>query len=258
MINSAPPRTYWITGATSGIGRALAERLIARGERIIITARNEDALHTLRRLAVDRVQIIQADLADSEAGEYLHSQLAGITDSLDTVILNAGNCEYLDVDDFDMALIERVMEINFFGFTRCVQASLPLLRKSDRRPHLVGISSASVFFGLPRAQAYGASKAAMSHFLDALRVDLFSRGIAVSSVYPGFVDTPLTRKNDFPMPWIMDSEVAAKRILDGIDKRKHHIAFPSPLIFSLKLLAALPSAVAVRIVQKAVRNKEGA
>ena len=109
-------------------------------------------------------------------------------------------------------------------------------------------------WGLPRAQAYGASKAAMRHFLQAFRLDIFAEGIDVSIVYPGFVDTRLTRANDFEMPFQLTKAQAVKRIIKGIEKRKNEIAFPKRLIWPIRLLSILPAAIYTEIGQKMVRQ----
>ena len=247
-------RWIWITGASSGLGLALAEELLKQENRLIVTARNRDNLEQLSNLDPDNVWIVDSDISNPQCAQDLKNRLAQITPVIDTVILNAGNCEYIDVNDFDIDSVERVTQINYLGFARCVYAVLPLLLKSEKTPHLVGISSASAYFGLPRAEAYGASKAALSHFLDSLRVDLHHKGVFVSTVYPGFVDTPLTQKNDFPMPGIVKTEKAVEFILSGMKKMRNEISFPFSLIASLKFLSILPSSWSTRLVQKLVRQ----
>lgn len=253
------PKWIWITGASSGIGKILATSLLGQGHNVIITSRTENALQSIKNRYPENTYILAADISKGNSAEMMTDKLAQITDQLDTVILNAGNCEYVDVDNFDVGIFERVTEVNYLGMIRCVAAALPMLENSrskpnSEKPHLVGVSSASAFFGLPRAQAYGASKSAVSHFLESLRVDIYRKGIDVSVVYPGFVDTPLTQKNDFPMPGIVSAEQACQWILSGIEKRKHEISFPKKLIWSLKILALLPSSISVKLAQKMVRG----
>ena len=120
----------------------------------------------------DRVFVVPADLSDPGCLEGLRRDLETVTPNIDTVILNAGTCEYIDVDNFDTSVVERVFQVNVFGMSRCVEASLDLLRSSENRPHIVGISSAAAITGLPRAEAYGASKAAVVSFLESLGLDL--------------------------------------------------------------------------------------
>ena len=246
-------RWIWITGASTGLGKEMVRQLLVQNNRLILTARSEENLREVQKLSPDQIWVVPADLSLQESTEVLRKEISEITACLDTVILNAGDCQYIDIENFDIRVVEHICQVNYLGFARCVDAALPLLLASSSNPHLVGISSASVFYGLPRAAAYGASKAALAHFLQSLRVDLFSKGVDVSVVYPGFVDTPLTRQNDFPMPWILKDEAAVKKIIQGLVNRKHEIAFPKPLIWSLKLLAALPSRMAVRLAQNMVR-----
>jgi len=250
-------RWIWITGASSGLGLALAKELLKQGNRLIVTARSREKLEHLSGISPDNVWIVVSDISNSQSAEDLKHKLAQITPIIDTVILNAGNCEYIDIDHFDMDSVERVTQVNYLGFARCVYAALPLLLKSEKQPHLVGISSASAYFGLPRAEAYGASKAALSYFLDSLRVDLHHKGVVVSTVYPGFVDTPLTRKNDFPMPGIVSTEKAVKIILYGMMKMRNQISFPFLLVIFLKFLKLIPYSWSTRLVQGMVRQNAG-
>lgn len=248
-------RRIWITGATSGIGKAMALELADRGNQLILSARSKHNLQEVQSHHPDSIQIIDADLSDPKCAASLRTRLSELTPALDTVILNAGSCEYIEIENFDIAAVERITQVNYLGFARCVYAALPLLLQSQAMPHLVGISSASAYFGLPRAQAYGASKAAVSYFLESMRVDLYRKGVDVSVVFPGFVDTPLTRKNDFPMPGLISEEQACQRILSGIENRANEISFPRPLILTLKLLSALPSSWSTRLAQRIVRQK---
>ena len=247
-------RTIWVTGASSGIGKALATKLIERGNTLILTARNEAALNQIRQIDPERIFVVPADIADPHCIEALRAGLESTTNSIDTVILNAGTCEYLDVAQYESALVERVLQVNVLGLSRCIEASLALVRNSSKHPHIVGISSAAAITGLPRAEAYGASKAAVVSFLESLGLDLNRYGVDVSVVYPGFVETPLTDLNDFPMPFIMDVGTAADLIIDGIEKRRLKVAFPKRLIWSLKLMAALPDKLRFKVGLSMVRN----
>ncbi|MBX2867540.1 MAG: SDR family NAD(P)-dependent oxidoreductase [Acidiferrobacterales bacterium] len=247
-------RTIWITGASTGIGKSLAEALIARGNRVIVTSRREESLLSLKSLAPDRVDIVAADVSKPDSVLSMRSELDKLTNSIDTVILNAGTCEYLDTNQFDSALFDRVIQVNFVGLARCIEASIHLLQNSALSPHIVGISSAAAITGLPRAEAYGASKAAVESCLESLALDLDAQGVDVSIVYPGFVDTPLTRKNDFPMPFLMSSDQAVIEMIKGIEARKFRIAFPKRLIWSLKLMAMLPDKLRHRLGLSMVRD----
>lgn len=248
-------RKIWITGASFGIGLELSKALLEKNNSLILTARSEDALKALQTNYPGKVSIVCCDLSLQESAEKLKTVLAGKTDYLDTVILNAGICEYVDLNNLDMNLVDRVTQTNYLGFVRSLYAAMPLLSKSENCPHVAGISSASAYLGLPRAEAYGASKAAMRHFLQSLRLDVFSRGIDVSIVYPGFVDTRLTRANDFEMPFQLTTQQAVSRIIGGLEKRKKEIAFPKRLIWPIRMMSMLPAPLYTRIGQKMVRQQ---
>jgi short-subunit dehydrogenase len=132
---------------------------------------------------------------------------------------------------------------------------LPLLRQGVR-PHLVGVGSSAAYLPLSRAEAYGASKAAIEYMIRTLRIDLFQENIDVSLVCPGFVKTPLTDRNDFSMPFRLSVEDASKRIRRGIDKRQLEIHFPKRFTFILKALSMIPEALWVRISQRLVKHGE--
>lgn len=242
--------TIWITGASSGLGRSLALTLAARGNQVIASARNHSELQKLVELDANIVAV-PCDITDVAALQAAGKKILQVAPSLDQIILNAGNCEYLDFPRPDWVAVRRVMEINFFGTVNCVQLALPLLRQSaNGRPHIVAVASQVTAAPFPRAEAYGASKAALQYFFESLRHDLASEGIDVTVVNPGFVDTPLTRKNDFPMPFLMDVDKAAKPIVKNIEARPSSYSFPLRLSTMLYLSKLLP-----RFWQKMVAPK---
>ena len=206
---------------------------------------------------------VACDITDKAALESAAKRMLEISPHLDQIILNAGNCEYLDFPDPDWAAVRRVMEINFFGTVNCVEMALPLLRQAtNHRPHIVAVASQVTAAPFPRSEAYGASKAAMQYFFESLRIDLVAEGIDVSVVNPGFVDTPLTRKNDFEMPFLMDVDEAAKRIVKNIEARPWSYSFPLRLSATLWLSKLMPRTwqkiVAPKIEQSTTESKRGA
>lgn len=255
-------KVVWVTGASSGLGRSLALALAARGNQVIASARNEEALDQLAELDPNIVAVA-CDITDKAALESAAKRMLEISPHLDQIILNAGNCEYLDFPDPDWAAVRRVMEINFFGTVNCVEMALPLLRQAtNHRPHIVAVASQVTAAPFPRSEAYGASKAAMQYFFESLRIDLVAEGIDVSVVNPGFVDTPLTRKNDFEMPFLMDVDEAAKRIVKNIEARPWSYSFPLRLSATLWLSKLMPRTwqkiVAPKTEQSTTESKRGA
>ena len=240
-------KVIWVTGASSGLGRSVALQLANRGALVIATARNQAALDELAAQSAN-IRPLTCDITDASACALLGGQIAAISPHIDQAILNAGNCEYLDFPDPDWDAVRRVMEVNFFGTVNCVKAALPLLRTADK-PHLVVVASQATAAPFPRAEAYGASKAALQYFCDCLRLDLAGEKIDVSVVNPGFVDTPLTRKNDFEMPFLMDVEQAAERVINKLDSRPRSYSFPLRLSLLLSLSKLAPG-----LWQKAVTS----
>lgn len=225
-------RTVWITGATSGIGRALAQQLVADGDRVIASARNAAALAALERAGGGAITALAFDITDTAAVAAMTARLKALG-GIDTVIANAGTCEYIDVADFDAAAARRVIETNTIGTFNTVAAALPAL--SGPTPQVVLVSSLSTLVGLPRASAYGASKAAIDYLGRSLMIDLGGRGVDVTVVRPGFVKTSLTDRNDFAMPFIVEVEVAAARIAAGIRRRRRWVSFPARLVLALRI-----------------------
>ncbi|WP_048308000.1 SDR family oxidoreductase [Halomonas sp. PR-M31] len=250
MASLTGKRRIWLIGATSGIGFALAQRLLKEGHRVALSARGQEALEEIVK-EYDNALAVPLDLSDRRsvqaAGQKIDEEFAG----LDLVIHNAGTCEYLDVRHFDVDLIERVLATNFNGAIYTLDAALPLLRRArdsdGSQPLFAAVSSASAYVPLPRAEAYGASKAALSHFLESLRLDLAAENIDVSIIHPGFVKTPLTERNDFPMPMQVSSDFAAKAIIKGLEKRTLDIHFPKRFTSGVKLMGILPPPLRRRI-----------
>jgi short-subunit dehydrogenase len=211
-----------ITGATSGIGRQLAIDYLAAGHRVWAVGRNQQQLQELETLGA---QAGAVDLLDREATLAWFATL----ERIDLAILSAGSCEYIDLPDFDSALLARVMRINVETMAHCIEGVLPALRRSE---------------------AYGASKAAVAYLIETLRLTLFAEGIAVSLVCPGFVKTPLTDRNDFPMPFLVSPEQASRAIRDGIAAKKAEIHFPKRFTLLMKAASLLPRSIWLRLAQR--------
>lgn len=233
-------KTVWVTGASSGIGRALAIKLARLGCTVVISARRETVLNEIAQQAPQQLLPLAFDITDNDARESVQQALASRIESLDMVILAAGVVEYENELDFVSERYQRVFAANFFGLVNSVAIAMPLLKQSVHKPYIVGLTSLSVVVGFPRAEIYGSSKAAADYFLKSLRADLSPQAFDVSIVRPGFVKTPMTSVNDFPMPFVMSAEEAAERIIQGMEKRKLFINFPTRFTLILKLCASLP------------------
>lgn len=233
-------KTIWIVGASSGIGEWLALRLMEAGNFVIVSARSEDKLNALMQRNPQRISALPVDISKESNIDAITQGLQSITDSIDIVIVAAGVVEYEDDLALDAAMYRRVFDVNFFGMINAIAIARPFLEASSHKGYIVGLSSLSMMIGFPRAEAYGASKAAVDYFLHSLIIDLPQRKFDVSVVRPGFVKTPMTSVNDFPMPFLMTADQAADRILKGMEKRKRVIAFPKRLSIMLRLLSWVP------------------
>ncbi|MGI4416664.1 SDR family NAD(P)-dependent oxidoreductase [Klebsiella pneumoniae] len=237
--------TVLITGASSGIGAGLAKSFAADGHLVIACGRDASRLAALQQLSPN-ISVRLFDMTDRDA---CRQALTGCF--ADLIILCAGTCEYLDHGQVDAALVEQVMATNFLGPVNCLAALQTQLEAGDR---VVLVSSMAHWLPFPRAEAYGASKAALSWFANSLRLDWESKGVAVTVVSPGFVDTPLTRKNDFAMPGRVSVDRAVAAIRHGLAKGKNHIAFPTGFSLALRLLASLPSGMQRLLLRRMVRS----
>jgi len=252
----ADGRRIWLTGASSGMGVHMAEELLKSGARLALPARTLAPLKALSDRYPGQVLLVPGDLTDRPQVREIGNRITQLWGALDTVILNAGTCEYVDVRHFDATVIERVVRTNLLATSYCLESALPLLRAGSR-PHVVGVVSSVTYWALPRAEAYGASKAGLRYLLQSVRIDLAQEGIDVTLVSPGFVDTPLTEKNDFPMPMRWPAHKAARHICQRLQKRPLEIAFPTLFIATLRLLASLPKRLQVALGRRLARTSDG-
>lgn len=229
-------KTVLITGASSGIGYELALAYAAQGCKVYAGGRSAERLKKLTEKD-NNIIAFECDLTDKAT---LLAQSKNLP-KLDLVILNAGDCEYInDPINFDSDLFERIIKINLISVAYCLEAFLKHINQGGQ---LAITSSSACFLPLPRAEAYGASKAAVTYLAKTLKIDLKKYGIDVSVIHPGFVETPLTDKNDFPMPGRISSQAATTYIMKGLAKRKLEINFPRTFTFTMKLIASLPNFV---------------
>lgn len=235
-----------ITGATSGIGKQLALDYRAEGHDVWAVGRSQEVLAELEMLGIRSCSV---DLGDRQATLNFFADF----EDVDLVILSAGTCEYIDIPHFDSELVSRILRANVEGVAHSIEALLPALRRGGGG-HLVGIGSSASYLPLPRAEAYGASKAAVAYLLKTLQITLKSEGVDVSLVCPGFVRTPLTDRNDFPMPFLVEVETASRIIRSGIRKRKREIHFPAAFTWPMKLMSLLPQTLWARVAKRMVRS----
>lgn len=183
--------------------------------------------------------VVPADTSDAPAIRAAGEQAANAIGGFDFVIMAAGYWQQMEADGFDRDEFVRHIHANVIGMANCIDAALPHLREDAR---LIGVASVAGYRGMPGAQGYGASKAAQLNLLESLRVGLRSQGVRVVSVAPGFVRTPMTDANSFPMPFIISAESAARHIIRGIRRDRAEIVFPWPMMVAMKIARLVPNA----------------
>ena len=221
------PLRVFITGASSGIGAALAWRYQnSAGATLGLVARGMPALEALNSRLGGTHALYAADVADIDAMQAAAREFMTRFGVPDIVIANAGiSVGTSGGDSRDLPVLERIWKTNVLGVAASFQPFIEPMR-TERRGSLVGIASIAGFRGLPGAGAYSSSKAALIAWLEALRIELHGSGVAVITICPGFIDTPMTQSNAFPMPFMLDASEAARRIVRVIERRKRFCVVP--------------------------------
>ena len=237
----SPPGRVWITGASSGIGRAVALRYARDGAAVATSARSAAALAALAAepAAGARIRPYPVDVADRSAMRATAARIEAELGPIELAVFNAGTHEPVDARAFDAAVFDRLIAVNLTGTVNGLAAILPRF-VARRAGHLALVASVAGYGGLPTAAAYGATKAAMINLAEALKFDLDPVGVRVSLVNPGFVRTPLTDKNPFEMPALMEVEDAARALVRGLAGGGFEVTFPRRFTWVLKLIRLLP------------------
>lgn len=234
-------RTVWLVGASTGIGRATASALHARGARVVVSARNAEALHTFVASHPGAVAL-PLDVADAPAVKAAAAQILASA-PLALVMYCAGHYKALRATAFSLDEMLRHQQVNYIGVLNVLDAVLPAMvvaARQGRGGHLSMVSSVAGFRGLPKSLAYGPTKAALINLAETLYMDLHDLGLGVSVINPGFVDTPLTAHNDFQMPALLTPAQAAGEILAGWKAGAFDIHFPKRFTGWLKFMRLLP------------------
>ncbi|RYF35588.1 MAG: SDR family NAD(P)-dependent oxidoreductase [Comamonadaceae bacterium] len=237
-------KTAWVIGASTGIGRATASALLARGARVAVSARDEAALEALlaqHRVADGepaRVIVLPLDVSDAAAVAAAHAQLRAMG-PIDFVLVSAGTYKAMRADAFDLDVMLAHQKVNYVGALNVLAVLLPDFI-GNGTGHISLTASVAGFRGLPQSLAYGPTKAALTNLAEVLYADLHARGIGVSVIQPGFVDTPLTAQNEFTMPALITPAQAADAMLEGWASGKFEIHFPKRFTAWMKLLRVLP------------------
>jgi NAD(P)-dependent dehydrogenase (short-subunit alcohol dehydrogenase family) len=246
-------KTIWITGGGTGIGRELATLYAKDGHRVAISGRTAETLAETAEADPSRIHAVPADVTDPAAIDRAIASIEAELGPIDLAILNAGTYSPLWVGDFNRDAFRKQIETNLLGVANALDPLLERMR-ARRAGTIVLVSSVAGYSGLPGATAYGASKAALINLAEALYSDARRHGIRIALVNPGFVRTPLTAQNDFPMPFLIDADRAARIIHDGIAAGAFEIAFPRRFALLLKLARRLPYSLYFALTRRMLRE----
>ena len=237
----------WVTGASTGIGRDIALRLAAEGVTVAASARSADKLAALGA----NIRAYPVDVGDAEAVKAVVERIEADLGPIDLAIFAAAAYAPVDPVEIDTKLFSGIMHTNYMGVVHGLSALLPrmLARKAV---HLSWFASVAGYRGLPKAAAYGPTKAALINLAECLKPELARKGVAVSVINPGFVETPLTAGNDFPMPFLMKPDDAARLTIAGLKKGRFEIAYPWQFVTILKIARLLPYRLFFKLIDKAV------
>ena len=240
----------WVTGASTGIGRELAIQLAAAGWTVAISARSTDLLEALAAEYPGKIIAAPLDITDAAATAACVAEIQAKTGRpIARAILNAGTYLKDTAATFDLTKFTAQVNVNLLGTANCLAAILPGLLAA-KRGQIGIVTSLAGLAGLPGAVTYSTTKAGLLAMCQSLKFDLDKAGVELSAILPGFVKTPLTAKNDFDMPFIMDVEDAAADILKGLNAGTFLIAFPGPLAWPLRFLRTLPAPIFFNLVSR--------
>ena len=245
-------KKIWITGASSGIGKALAEKFSSEGWKVAISARRKEILDVMANN--ENISSYPLDVTNQGQIDDVFSKIINEFGGLDLCVFSSGTYDPKLEQEINVKQNKFVMETNFFGVLYCIK-SVEKYFKDRKNGHISIVSSVAAYRGLPNSSGYGPSKAALTNLTESLYFDFKKHNVRISLISPGFIKTPLTDKNEFPMPFIKSPEFAAEKMFNGLTKSKaFEIHFPKALTLLLKLLKILPYRIYLFLIDKGVKR----
>ena len=245
-------KKIWITGASSGIGKALAEKFAKENWKVAISARRENLLNDIAQ--TDNISSFPLDVTDDSKVKEVFSKILQEFNSLDLCVFCSGAYNPKLEQEINKEQIRKIMEVNFFGVLNCVKVVEDYF-KNKKKGHISIVSSVAAYRGLPNSSGYGPSKAALTNLTESLYFDFKKYNVRISLISPGFIKTPLTNQNTFNMPFIKTPEFAAIKIYNGLTKSSaFEIHFPKELTIFLKILRILPYRAYLFLINKFVKR----
>ena len=246
-------KVIWITGASSGIGKALAIKFAKEGWKVAISARRENLLNEIAKTYND-IFPYPLDVTDSKKCELVFNSIKEKFKNVDISVFSTGIHDPKSEKSLDLNKVRQIMEVNFFGTINSVNAVYKYY-KERKSGQISIVSSVAGYRGLPAGGAYCASKSALTSFTESLNFDMKRKNVRVSLISPGFIKTPMTDQNDFPMPMIKTPEFAAEEIYNGLVKKNtFEIHFPKSFTFMMKILQILPNWAYFKLVEKGMKK----
>ena len=246
-------KVIWITGASSGIGKALAIKFAKKGWKVAISARRENLLNEIAKTYND-IFPYPLDVTDSKKCELVFNSIKERFKNVDISVFSTGIHDPKSEKSLDLNKVRQIMEVNFFGTINSVNAVYKYY-KERKSGQISIVSSVAGYRGLPAGGAYCASKSALTSFTESLNFDMKRNNVRVSLISPGFIKTPMTDQNDFPMPMIKTPEFAAEEIYNGLVKKNaFEIHFPKSFTFIMKILQILPNWAYFKLVEKGMKR----
>ena len=245
-------KKIWITGASSGIGKALAEKFASEGWKVAASARRKEILDKMS--SHENIFSYPLDVTNQDQIKISFEKIIEDFKGLDLCVFSSGTYDPKLEQEINVKQNKFVMETNFFGVLYCVNA-VENYFKNKKNGHISIVSSVAAYRGLPNSSGYGPSKAALTNLTESLYFDFKKHNVRISLVSPGFIKTPLTDKNEFPMPFIKSPEFAAKKMFNGLTKSKaFEIHFPKALTILLKIFRVLPYKIYLFLIDKGVKR----
>ncbi len=251
MVQTTNKRVAWVTGAGTGIGRTLALRLAREGWTVAVSARTARDLDSLVAEVPDRIVAFQLDVTDAKAADDTGRAIEANVGPVDLAVFNAGSYFPTTASRFSVENFKKTVDLNLMGVVNCMGPIVPPM-VARRRGHIAVMGSQTAFVGLPTAASYGATKAALNSMAEAFKPDFDQFGVTITVINPGFVKTPATDKNRFPMPFLMEADKAVDHIMRGLETKQFAINFPWQMTLGTKFLGALPGWAKFGITRKMI------
>ena len=248
-------KTIWITGGSTGIGRALAIKFSNKGWNVAISARREELLYELEN-KYENISAFPLDVTNKAKCREIFEKVKNKYNNIDIVFFSTGTWNPKKEKDIDVEQIEDVFKVNFFGTLNSIKAVEEYF-KTRKEGIITIVSSIAGYRGLPNSTGYGPSKSALNNLAESLYFDFKRSNVRICLVSPGFIKTPMTDKNNFKMPFLKSTEYAANKIYDGlINTNNFEIHFPNQLTLILKLLGFLPSKLYFGLIGKLTKYQK--